>query len=92
MSSTIVAIISVTLALIFMVMWLRARRIANEAEIVAYGLRSQDESDENTKTSLSMLETEYEAAIDKLNQLGEIRRDDWGRWVWTKSGQQLSQS
>jgi hypothetical protein len=91
MSSIIVAIISCTIALFFMVMWLRARRLANEAEIVAYGLRSQDESDENTKTNLIMLESEYEAAITKLNQLGEIKRDNWGRWVWTETGQQLSE-
>jgi hypothetical protein len=89
MSSLIVAIISCVLALFFLVMWLRARRAVNEAEIVAYGLRAQDDSDENTKTNLSMIEAEYEAAIDKLSKLGEIKRDEWGRWVWTKTGEQL---
>ena len=92
MSSIIVAIISCTFALVFFVMWLRARRAANEAEVVAYGLRAQDDSDENTKTSLSMMEAEYDAAIDKLSEMGEIKRDDWGRWVWTDTGEQLGEA
>jgi uncharacterized protein (DUF3084 family) len=91
MISIIVAIISGALAILFLIMWLRARRAVSQAEIVAYGLRAQDDSDENTKTNLSMIEAEYEAAIDKLYKLGEIRRDDWGHWVWTKTGQQLGE-
>lgn len=89
--SIIVAIISCVFALVFFVLWLRARRAASEAEVVAYGLRSHDDSDENTKTSLSLMEAEYDAAIEKLSALGEIKRDDWGRWVWTKTGQQLGE-
>lgn len=89
MSSTIVAIISSSFAIIFLIMWLRARRAANEAEVVAYGLRAQDDSDENTKTSISIMEAEYEAAIERLSRMGEIKRDDWGRWVWVKTGEQL---
>jgi hypothetical protein len=91
MSSIIIALISCTFAVVFFVMWLRARRAASEAEVVAYGLRSEDDSDENTKTNLSMMEAEYNAAIDKLSEMGEIKRDDWGRWVWTKTGQQLAE-
>jgi hypothetical protein len=91
MSSIIVTIISCTFAVFFFVMWLRARRASSEAEVVAYGLRSEDDSDENTKTNLSMMEAEYDAAIDKLCEMGEIKRDDWGRWVWTKTGQQLGE-
>jgi uncharacterized membrane protein len=91
MSSLIVAIISCVFAIVFFVMWLRARRAASAAEVVAYGLRAQDDSDENTKTSLSIMEAEYDAAIDKLCEMGEIKRDEWGRWVWTKTGEQLGE-
>lgn len=92
MISIIVTTISCTFALVFIVMCVRARRAANEAEVVAYGLRAQDESDENTKTNLSMMEAEYEAAIDKLSDMGKIKRDNWGRWVWTETGQQLGEA
>ncbi len=85
------AIISSIFAVIFLFLWLRARRAAKEAEIVAYGLRSQDDSDENTKTNLSVMESEYQAAVEKLCELGEIKQDKWGRWVWTKSGELLGE-
>ncbi len=91
MGGFIVAIISSAFAIVFLVMWLRARKAVSEAEVVAYGLRSQDDSDENTKTSLSIMEAEYDAAIDKLSEMGEIKRDEWGRWVWTKTGQPLGE-
>ena len=55
----VAAIISAILAFLFMFLWIRERRHAAEAEIVAYGLRSNDESDENTKTSISVMESEY---------------------------------
>lgn len=80
------------IAIIFMVMWLRERRHAAEAEIVAYGLRSEDESDENTKTSISTMESGYNEAVQRLEELGEIRQDNWGRWVWDKSGKQLGEN
>jgi hypothetical protein len=38
------------------------------------------------------MDTEYHDAISKLSQLGQIERDNWGRWVWTESGQQLAQN
>jgi hypothetical protein len=91
MSSIVLAIISLSLALVFMVMWIRARRAALRAEVVAYGLRAQDDSDEHTKTDLMNMHKEYNVAISKLDQLGHIKRDNWGHWVWTESGQQLGQ-
>jgi hypothetical protein len=81
--------ISIVLAVLFLVLWLRERRHAQEAEVVAYGLRSEDDSDENTKTSISMMEAEYTAAMDKLEQIGEIRQDEWGKWVWSKTGEPM---
>lgn len=91
MSSIVLAVISLCLAFFSMVMWVRARRAVLQAEVVAYGLRAQDDSDEVTKTNLVNMQTEYHVAIRKLNQLGHIKLDNWGRWIWTESGQQLGQ-
>ncbi|NNF83011.1 MAG: hypothetical protein HKM99_09740, partial [Flavobacteriaceae bacterium] len=38
------------LVLVFLVLWLRERRRA-QVEYIAYGLRADEESDENTKTN-----------------------------------------
>ena len=81
--------ITLLIAVLFIVLWLRERRHAEQAEIVAYGLRSQDESDENTKTNISELESGYNQAISRLEQLDEIRQDEWGNWIWTKTGKPL---
>jgi hypothetical protein len=91
MSSIVLAVISLSLAIVFMIMWIRARRTALQAEVVAYGLRAQDDGDEDTKITLTNMHKEYNEAISKLNQLGQIKLDNWGRWVWTESGQQLGQ-
>lgn len=80
---------SLFLAVIFLVLWLRERKHAADAEIVAYGLRAQDDSDDNTKTSISAMESEYNEALNKLEELGELKQDEWGRWIWTKTGKQL---
>jgi len=85
----ILVVISMAVAAVFFTLWIRERRHASQAEIVAYGLRAQDEKDDNTKTSISAMEAEYNEAMDKLEQLGEIQQDDWGRWVWVKTGKQL---
>lgn len=80
---------SLFLAVIFLILWLRERKHAADAEIVAYGLRAQDHSDDNTKTSISAMESEYNDAINKLQELGELQQDEWGRWIWSKTGKQL---
>lgn len=92
MELTLLALGSIFLAVIFMILWLRERKHASEAEIVAYGLRAEDDSDDNTKTSISAMEYEYNEAIAKLEELGEIHQDEWGRWVWDKSGDELGSS
>ena len=89
MGLAVVSIVSLVLAVIFLLLWLRARNQANEAEIVAYGLRAQDDKNDSTKTSISAMESEYNEAIDKLQELGELHQDEWGRWIWNKSGKQL---
>ena len=80
---------SIFLAVVFLILWLKERKHANDAEIVAYGLRAHDDSDENTKTSISAMESEFNEAISKLEELGEIHQDEWGRSVWNKDGKQL---
>lgn len=91
MSTVLLATISFSLALVFMIMWIRARRASRRAEIVAYGLRAQDDHDENTKTNLTIMDAEFQVAIQKLAQLGQVKRDNWGRWVWVDSGQAIGQ-
>jgi Tfp pilus assembly protein PilN len=86
---TIATIVSVFLAIIFLVLWLRERRYAAEAEIVAYGLRAQDDSDDNTKTSISVMEAEYQEALSRLQELNQVHQDEWGNWVWNDTGEQL---
>ncbi len=91
MSMVVATALSLFLAVLFLVLWLRARKTASEAEIVAYGLRAEDDSDDNTKTSISALESQYNEAIDKLQELGELHQDEWGRWIWDKTGKQLGE-
>ncbi len=78
-------------AMVFMLLWLKERKHASDAEIVAYGLRAADDSDDNTKTSISVMESEFDEAMEKLKELGEIHQDEWGHWVWDKTGEQLGQ-
>ncbi len=90
--SMIFDIVLAIAAIIFLLLWLKARRQASEAEVVAYGLRAADDSDDNTKTSISMMEAEYDEAMEKLHQLGEIEQDDWGNWIWVKTGKPLGKN
>lgn len=76
---------SVLLALIFLILWIRERRNA-EREYIAYGLRTSEDSDENTKTNITVMETGFMEAMSKLEDLGEVTQDQWGKWIWTKSG------
>lgn len=76
---------SIVLSLIFLVLWLRERRNAR-MEYIAYGLRSSEDNDENTKTNITAMESGYREAMSKLEDLGEVTCDEWGQWIWTKSG------
>jgi hypothetical protein len=73
------------LVLIFLILWLRERRRA-QTEYIAYGLRSNEDSDENTKTNITKMEASFVEAVSKLEELGEVQQDDWGNWIWTKTG------
>lgn len=72
------------LVLLFLILWLRERRRA-QAVYVAYGLRAS-EDDENTKTNITQMEAGFVEAITKLEELGEVQQDNWGNWIWTKTG------
>ena len=73
------------LVLFFLVLWLRERRRA-ETEYIAYGLRADEDSDVNTKTNITQMEASFVEAISKLEELGEVQQDNWGQWIWTKTG------
>jgi hypothetical protein len=73
------------LVLFFLVLWLRERRRA-ETEYIAYGLRADEDSDINTKTNITQMEASFVEAISKLEELGEVQQDNWGQWIWTKTG------
>ena len=80
-----ILIASGILILFFVGLWLKERRKA-EVEYVAYGLRAS-EDDEITKTNITEMEASFMEAISKLEELGEVQQDNWGRWIWTKTGQ-----
>ena len=77
-------------ALVFLVLWLKERRRA-QIEYVAYGLRGDEGSDENTKTNITMIESSYLEAISKLEDLGQVKQDDWGNWIWVETGKQVGE-
>ena len=70
------------LVLVFLILWLRERRRA-QIEYIAYGLRADEDSDENTKTNITQMEASFMEAISKLEELGQVIQDRWGQWIWT---------
>lgn len=73
------------LILLFVVLWLRERRKSRN-ENIAYGLRTSEDQTENTKTNITGLETGFREAMSKLEDLGEVAKDQRGQWRWVKSG------
>ncbi len=73
------------LILIFLILWLRERRQAR-MEYIAYGLRSSEDSTDNTKTNVTAMEDGFNETISRLEDLGEVSQDEWGQWNWTESG------
>jgi len=80
-----ILVVSGILVLVFLILWLRERRRAN-IEYIAYGLRADEESDENTKTNITQMEAGFVEAISRLEQLGLVKQDSWGVWIWTETG------
>lgn len=91
MELLLAAVVSAVLALLFLILWLRERKNA-QREYIAYGLRANEDQSENTKTNISAIENGFEEAMSKLEDLGEVTRDNWGQWVWTKSGKPVGQT
>lgn len=85
-----VSVGAAVLVLIFIVLWLKERRKA-EREYIAYGLRSSEDNTENTRTNLTLMESGFREAMSKLEDMGEVTRDQWGQWVWVKSGKPVGQ-
>jgi hypothetical protein len=79
---------SCILVFVFLVLWLRERRRA-EIEYIAYGLRTNEDGEENTKTNITQMEASFLEAISKLEELGQVKQDNWGQWVWTETGKPL---
>ena len=75
----------ILLTVVFLILWLRERRRAN-VEYIAYGLRGDEDSDENTKTNITQMEASFVEAISKLEELGQVKQDDWGVWIWVDTG------
>ena len=73
------------LIMIFLGLWLRERRMA-QIEHIAYGLRADEDQNENTKTNITVMEASFLEAISKLEELGEVEQDQWGEWIWTETG------
>ncbi len=74
------------LSVVFLVLWLRERRRAN-VEYIAYGLRADEDTDENTKTNITQMEASFIEAISKLEELGQVEQDNWGQWIWKETGE-----
>ncbi len=79
------------LVLVFLILWLRERRRA-QIEYIAYGLRADEESDENTKTNITQMEASFVEAISRLEELGQVKQDNWGQWIWTETGKPVGSS
>ena len=79
------------LVLLLLYLWLRERRNAR-VEQVAYGLRGDEDADQQARTNITEMQTELVEAITKLEELALIKQDEWGRWVWVESGNFLGSS
>jgi hypothetical protein len=81
----------VALVLVLLCLWLRERRNAR-VEQIAYGLRADEDVDQQTRTNITEMQAELVEAIAKLEELALIKQDEWGRWVWVESGNYLGSS
>ena len=82
---------SAVLILIFLILWLKERRQAR-MEYIAYGLRSSEDSTDNTRTNVTLMDSGFREAMSRLEDMGEVNQDEWGQWIWTKSGKPVGKS
>ena len=73
------------LILIFLILWLKERR-QSRMEYIAYGLRSSEDSTDNTRTNVTLMDSGFREAMSRLEEMGEVRQDEWGHWIWNESG------
>jgi hypothetical protein len=38
------------------------------------------------------MEARFVEVISKLEELGEVQQDNWGHWIWTKTGKPVGNS
>jgi hypothetical protein len=91
MAIVYVLIGSGVLILIFLILWLKERKNAQQ-EYIAYGLRSTEDNTENTRTNVTLMDAGYREAMSRLEDMGEVSQDQWGQWIWTKSGKPVGKS
>ena len=75
----------------FLILWLKERKNA-QREYIAYGLRSSEDNTENTRTNVTLMDAGYREAMSRLEDMGEVSQDQWGQWIWTKTGKPVGKS
>jgi YD repeat-containing protein len=79
------------LILIFLILWLKERR-QSRMEYIAYGLRSSEDNTENSRTNITMMDSGFQEAMSRLEDMGEVRQDEWGQWIWNESGKPVGKA
>jgi YD repeat-containing protein len=79
------------LILIFLILWLKERR-QSRMEYIAYGLRSSEDSTENDRTNVTLMDTGFREAMSRLEDMGEVSQDEWGHWIWNESGKPVGKT
>jgi YD repeat-containing protein len=79
------------LILIFLILWLKERR-QSRMEYIAYGLRSSEDNTENSRTNVTMMDSGFREAMSRLEDMGEVRQDEWGHWIWNESGKPVGKA
>jgi YD repeat-containing protein len=79
------------LILIFLILWLKERR-QSRMEYIAYGLRSSEDNTENSRTNVTMMDSGFQEAMSRLEDMGEVRQDEWCHWIWNESGKPVGKA
>ena len=79
------------LILVFLILWLKERR-QSRMEYIAYGLRTSEDNTENSRTNVTMMDSGFQEAMSRLEDMGEVRQDEWGHWIWNESGKPVGKA
>ena len=85
-----VIVSSSILVFIFLTLWLKERR-RSRMESIAYGFRTGEDHTEGTKTNITLMDSGFREAMSRLEDIGEVAQDEWGKWVWLKSGKPVGE-